>query len=188
MQDRNEIRFPGHGFEIDGSAQHPPSAVGDTVARGGTRYEAAANPFVHAVVLAALAFGQRRRDGSNELYVTHVLDVAQALGPDATQIELTTAVLHDVLEDTEWTADDLAESGVDETVLQAVETLTRRSEEKDESFVARICAAPGHVGVIAQRVKLADLTVNLANAETDAERERFRQHLPLVRSAVERNR
>jgi (p)ppGpp synthase/HD superfamily hydrolase len=159
----------------------------DTVARD-TRDMAASKPFVHAVTLAALAFAHRRRDGSNELYLTHVLDVAQALGPEATQLELTTAVLHDVLEDTEWTADDLAESGVEDTVLQAVQTLTRRSEEEDESFVARICAAPGHVGVIAQRVKLADLTVNLANAESDVERERFQRHLPLVRSAVERNR
>jgi hypothetical protein len=42
--------------------------------------------------------------------------------------------------------------------------------------------------VIAQRVKLADLTVNLANAETDEERERYERSLPTVRGAVERNR
>jgi (p)ppGpp synthase/HD superfamily hydrolase len=149
---------------------------------------AAPNPFVHAVYVAALAFEDRRRDGSHELYLTHVLDVAQALGPEATQTELRTAVLHDVLEDTDWTTDDLAESGVEGTVLEAVETLTRRPQEEDEAFVARICATPGQVGVIAQRVKLADLTVNLASANSDEERERFEQHLPTVRSAVERNR
>jgi len=74
---------------------------------------AAPNPFVHAVYVAALAFQNRRRNGSEELYLTHVLDVAQALGPDATVSELSTAVLHDVLEDTDWTVDDLAESGVE---------------------------------------------------------------------------
>jgi (p)ppGpp synthase/HD superfamily hydrolase len=148
---------------------------------------AAPNPFVHAVYVAALAFEDRRRDGSHELYLTHVLDVAQALGPEATQTELSTAVLHDVLEDTDWTTDDLAESGVEATVLEAVETLTRRPQEEDEAFVARICATPGEVGVIAQRVKLADLTVNLANAETDEERERYERSLPIVRGAVERN-
>jgi (p)ppGpp synthase/HD superfamily hydrolase len=148
---------------------------------------AAPNPFVHAVYVAALAFEHRRRDGSHELYLTHVLDVAQALGPDATISELSTAVLHDVLEDTDWTTDDLAEAGVDATVLEAVEVLTRRPAEEDETFVARICATPGDVGVIAQRVKLADLTVNLAKAATDQERERFERDLPLVRSAVERS-
>ena len=138
--------------------------------------------------VAALAFEDRRRDGSEELYLTHVLDVAQALGPEATETELSTAVLHDVLEDTDWTTDDLAESGVDATILEAVEVLTRRPQEEDEAFVARICATPGHVGLIAQRVKLADLTVNLANADSDEERERFERSLPTVRSAVERNR
>jgi (p)ppGpp synthase/HD superfamily hydrolase len=147
---------------------------------------AAPNPFVHAVYVAALAFQNRRRNGSEELYLTHVLDVAQALGPDATVSELSTAVLHDVLEDTDWTVDDLAESGVEGPVLEAVEVLTRRAEEQDEAFVARICAAPGEVGIIAQRVKLADLTVNLTNADTDQERERFERELPAVRSAVDR--
>lgn len=92
--------------------------------------------------------------------------------------ELSTAVLHDVLEDTDWTIDDLAESGVETTVLEAVETLTRRSHEEDDAFVARICATPGEVGAIAQRVKLADLTVNVATADSDEERERFERSLP----------
>jgi len=147
---------------------------------------AAPNPFVHAVYVAALAFQDRRRAGSEEFYLTHVLEVAQALGPDATVSELSTAVSHDVLEDTDWSIHDLAESGVGGPVVEAVEVLTRRAEESDEAFVARICAAPGEVGVMAQRVKLADLTVNLANAQTDQERERFERNLPIVRAAVGR--
>lgn len=148
---------------------------------------AAPNMFVHAVYVSALAFEDRRRDdGPRELYLTHVLDVAQALGPDATATELSTAVLHDVLEDTDWTIDDLAEAGVEATVRAAVETLTRGSQEEDEEFVARICATPGKVGVIAQRVKLADLTVNLSNAESGEERARYERSIPIVRAALER--
>ena len=148
---------------------------------------AGASMFVDAVSLAARAFQHHRRDQTGELYLTHALDVAQALGPNATVSELSTGVLHDVLEDTTWTMDDLAASGVDATVLDAVGTLTRPPEEDDEAFVARICATPGDVGVIAQRVKLADLTVNLATADSDEERERFERSLPIVRAAVERN-
>ena len=85
---------------------------------------AAPNTFVHSVYVAALAFEDHRRNDPGELYLTHALDVAQALGPDATVSELSTAVLHDVLEDTDWTKDDLAESGVEAAVLEAVETLT----------------------------------------------------------------
>jgi (p)ppGpp synthase/HD superfamily hydrolase len=143
--------------------------------------------FVHAVSVAARAFEHHRRDGRHELYLTHALDVAQALGRDATVSELSTAVLHDVLEDTDWTVEDLAGSGVEATVLGAVETVTRGPGEEDEEFVARICATQGVVGVTAQRVKLADLTVNLATADSDEERERFEGSLRIVRSAVERN-
>ncbi len=146
------------------------------------------NMFVHSVYVAALAFEDHRRDDPGELYLTHSLDVAQALGPDATLSELSTAVLHDVLEDTDWTKDDLAESGVEATVLEAVETLTRRADEEHEDFVARICATSGVVGLTAQRVKLADLSVNLANADSDEERKRLEGSIPFVRSALERNR
>jgi (p)ppGpp synthase/HD superfamily hydrolase len=149
---------------------------------------AAPNIFVHAVYVAALACEDNRRDGTRELYLTHSLDVAQALGPDANALELSTAVLHDVLEDTDWTKDDLAESGVEAIVLEAVETLTRRADEEDEDFVARICATSGVVGLTAQRVKLADLSVNLAKADSDEERKRLEGSIPIVRDALERNR
>jgi (p)ppGpp synthase/HD superfamily hydrolase len=149
---------------------------------------AAPNMFVHAVYVGSLAFEDHRRDDTHELYLTHALDVAQALGPDATAPELSTAVLHDVLEDTDWTMEDLAELGVEPTVREAVETLTRRPDEKHEDFVARICAARGEVGLTAQRVKLADLTVNLANAESGEERERLKASIPVVRGAIEMGR
>ena len=141
--------------------------------------------FVDAVSLAAHAFKDDRRDQTRELYLTHSLDVAQALGADATESELSTAVLHDVLEDTDWTMNELAEAGVDATVLAAVATLTRRPGEQDEAFVARICGTLGDIGVIARRVKLADLTVNIATAHSDEERERFERSLTTVRAAVQ---
>jgi (p)ppGpp synthase/HD superfamily hydrolase len=139
---------------------------------------AAPNIFVHAVYVSALAFEDHRREETGELYLTHGLKVAQALGPDATVLELATAVLHDVLEDTDWTIEDLAESGVEPTVLEAVETLTRPLDEEHGEFVARICATPGVVGRIAQRVKLADLSVNLASAESNEERQRLERGIP----------
>lgn len=148
----------------------------------------APSEFVRAVSLAARAFEHHRRDGTGELHLTHALDVAQALGPDATVPELSTAVLHDVLEDTNWTRDDLEAAGVENTILDAVETLTRRPQEDDGEFVARICAAPGGVGLTAQRVKLADLTVNIATADSDEERESFQRSLSIVRATVEQNR
>jgi (p)ppGpp synthase/HD superfamily hydrolase len=143
--------------------------------------------FVDAVSIAAGAFRNGRRPDTNELFLTHALEVAQALGPEATEPELSTAVLHDVLEDTDWTKDDLASSGCAGVVLEAVDTLTRRQEEDHDEFVARICATSGAVGATAQRVKLADIEVNLANAESHEEIERLERSLPIVRAAVERS-
>jgi (p)ppGpp synthase/HD superfamily hydrolase len=142
--------------------------------------------FITAVSVAARAFDDRRREDTRELHLTHALDVAQALGPEATVSELSTAVLHDVLEDSDWTADDLADSGVDGTILEAVKTLTRRTDEDDADFVARICATPDAVGVTARRVKVADVTVNLANARSREEREHYERSLSIVRGAAER--
>jgi (p)ppGpp synthase/HD superfamily hydrolase len=175
-------------MRVDDPAQEIPDQHSMRRARGGYASGVAPDMFVLAASVAARAFQHHRRDQTRELYLTHALDVAQALGPDATVSELSTAVLHDVLEDTGWTMDDLAESGVEATVLDAVGTLTRRPEEQDEEFVARICATPGDVGVIAQRVKLADLTVNIATADSDDGRERFERSLPIVRATVDRNR
>jgi (p)ppGpp synthase/HD superfamily hydrolase len=144
------------------------------------------NMFARAVSLAARAFEDGRRPDTDELYLTHSLDVAQELGPQATTCELTTAVLHDVLEETEWTADDLAVAGINGTVLEAVKSLTRQQDEDEDDFLARICATPDAVGVVARRVKVADITVNLANATSCEEREHYERALSIALRATER--
>jgi (p)ppGpp synthase/HD superfamily hydrolase len=99
------------------------------------------NLFVHAVNVAALAFEDGRRDDSHELYLTHALDVAQALGPDASVTVLSAAVLHDVLEDTSGRRTISQTRELRVPVMEVVETLTRRPEEEHDEFVARICLA-----------------------------------------------
>jgi (p)ppGpp synthase/HD superfamily hydrolase len=65
-------------------------------------------------------------------------------------------VLHDVLEDTDLSRADLESEGFSKAVLDAVEALTRRSDETYEDFLHRVSLNP-----IALRVKLADLEDNL---------------------------
>jgi (p)ppGpp synthase/HD superfamily hydrolase len=66
------------------------------------------------------------------------------------------AVLHDVVEDTEWTLERLRAEGVPEAVLEAVECLTRRKDESYEEFIARV-----RKNRIAHEVKIADLEDNM---------------------------
>ena len=66
------------------------------------------------------------------------------------------AVLHDVVEDTDWTLDQLRREGFSESVLEALEAVTKREGESYENFVRRAAKNP-----IGRTVKRADLLGNL---------------------------
>ena len=118
------------------------------------------------------------------LLIAHSIEVTEALGRGAMLTAMNTAVLHDVLEDTGWTIDDLQSRGVDPVACDALEVLTPRSGESYMGHVERICAANGHAGDTARIVKEADLRVHFARADSDVLRERYERSLPLVQSAL----
>ena len=57
-----------------------------------------------------------------------------------------TALLHDVLEDSELTEDDLNQAGIPEHIAAAVAALTRQIDETYEEFIARIAEDPWPAG------------------------------------------
>ena len=144
-----------------------------------------------AVSVAARAHAQQR-DRSGILELAHAVEVASALGENATEDELAAAVLHDVLEDTDWTADDLAAAGVPPVVIEAVEHVSRIETPQQETyraFIDRTAAANGEAGKIARRVKLADLMTNMERIRSLPEgdgmrRKRYLPALETIRSAM----
>jgi len=66
------------------------------------------------------------------------------------------AALHDVVEDTPWTIEDLRTEGFPPVVIAAVDALTKRPGERRMDAARRAGADP-----IARRVKLADLADNM---------------------------
>lgn len=105
-----------------------------------------------AIALAVEAHrGQRDRAGAP--YVLHPLRMMFRVETDA---ERMAAVLHDVVEDTDRTLDDLRAEGFPEEVVAAVDHLTRREGEGYDDFVRRAAAHP-----VARRVKIADLEDNM---------------------------
>jgi (p)ppGpp synthase/HD superfamily hydrolase len=88
-----------------------------------------------------------------------------------TEIERIVAVLHDVVEDTGRTFDDLRRLGYSDEVLAALDCVTRCKGESYEAFIERAAQNP-----VARRVKLADLEDNMdvrrltEVTEKDAER------------------
>jgi (p)ppGpp synthase/HD superfamily hydrolase len=105
--------------------------------------------------MLALAMKAHRgqRDKSGEPYILHPLRMmlrSQRLE------EKLTSLLHDVVEDTDYSLKDLRKAGCPEDVLAAVDHLTRREEETYEQFVERALSDP-----LARKVKIKDLEDNM---------------------------
>jgi hypothetical protein len=104
-----------------------------------------------ALQIAAKAHeGQKDKDG--QPYILHPLRVMQAVeGIDAQII----AILHDVVEDTSVTLEDLRAAGFSETILAGVRCVTHGKEESYADYVVRCKTNP-----LGRQVKLADLEDN----------------------------
>ena len=76
--------------------------------------------------------GQKDKDG--QPYILHPLRVMNAVESEPAKV---VAVLHDVIEDTWVTAEDLRREGFDKAVLAAVECLTHRKGEPYADYVVR---------------------------------------------------
>lgn len=104
-----------------------------------------------AIEIAVAAHrGQERKDGSP--YVLHPLRLMFSVAtPEAKVV----AVLHDVVEDTDVSLDDLRAAGFSEEILAAIDCVTHESSLSYDDYIARIKGNP-----LAREVKLADLRDN----------------------------
>jgi (p)ppGpp synthase/HD superfamily hydrolase len=111
-------------------------------------------------------------DKAGSPYILHPLRVMFQM---ETEEEMIAAVLHDVLEDTAITPDQLKEMGFSERVREALDSVTKRAGETYEDFVRRAASHP-----IGKKVKLADLRDNmdLSRLEriTDKDLERLKKY------------
>ena len=105
-----------------------------------------------AIQLAVQAHrGQKDKVGAP--YILHPLRVMLRMRSDVGRM---VAVLHDVLEDTQYTLLDLQQAGYPQRVLEALDCLTWRENETYEEFIERVKADP-----LARKVKIADLEDNM---------------------------
>lgn len=114
--------------------------------------------------------GQTRYDGTP--YIEHPKAVASMLGTNQEYYEVQAAWLHDVLEDTKVTAEDLRQNHVDHIVITAVEALTKRDGEPYENYLRRVKENP-----YAVRVKVADMLHNLSDTPTKNQVKRYARGL-----------
>ena len=98
--------------------------------------------------------GQVDKSGAD--YIEHPRGVAAQFDPVTQPNECAAAWMHDVLEDTDVTADDLRQAGIPFEVIDAVRLLTKNPAEPNlDDYYARIKANP-----LALAVKAADIANN----------------------------
>lgn len=91
-------------------------------------------------------------DKSGIPYVFHPIHLAEQMTDEDTTV---VALLHDVVEDTSYTIEDLAALGFNDRVLAAIQLMTHADDVPYMDYVAKIKSNP-----IAKAVKLADLAHN----------------------------
>ena len=91
-------------------------------------------------------------DKAGEDYIKHPEKVASFVKTDE---EKAVAYLHDVIEDTELTLEDLYEYGFSKEVLEAVDIITKKRGEDYQSYLNSV-----KKNKLARAVKLADLRHN----------------------------
>ncbi|MBE7003937.1 MAG: bifunctional (p)ppGpp synthetase/guanosine-3',5'-bis(diphosphate) 3'-pyrophosphohydrolase [Ruminococcaceae bacterium] len=120
---------------------------------------------------------QGQKDKSGIPYVFHPIHVAEQMTDEPTTI---VALLHDVMEDTHYTLQDLARMGFEQQVLDALALMTHRKDVPYLEYVAKLKDNP-----IARTVKLADLRHNSDPSRLDAMDEKAISRLAKYKAAME---
>lgn len=92
-------------------------------------------------------------DKAGAAYILHPLRVMFAVEGTTARIA---AVLHDVVEDTPTTLEDLKAAGIPEEAVRIVDLLTRRPGQSKTAYYRRLAVDP-----TARAIKLADLQDNM---------------------------
>jgi (p)ppGpp synthase/HD superfamily hydrolase len=110
-------------------------------------------PSLEDAIALAVKVHQGQVDKYGQPYILHPLRVMFRLETGLAQM---VGILHDVIEDSDLTFDDLRRMGYGDEVITALDGVTRRESETYDEFVERSLAHP-----VSRRVKLADLEDNM---------------------------
>lgn len=120
----------------------------------------------------ALEAHRDQKDKYGQPYILHPLRIMTRFRDPMLQL---IAILHDVVEDSDWTGDQLISMGFTPEVVEAVEALTRQEGESYKSLIDRAAAHP-----LAILVKLGDLEDNMdihrMKDITEKDRERLNRY------------
>lgn len=115
-------------------------------------------------------------DKSGMPYVFHPFHLAEQMKDEDTTI---VALLHDVVEDTDVTIDDLKKMGFNDNVIDAIILMTHQSDVEYMDYIAKIKENP-----VAKAVKLADLKHNSDVSRLDSVTEWDKKRVSKYKKAI----
>jgi len=128
-----------------------------------------------AALAVAVHAGQFRRDKKTDYYEGHVKKVAQQFSVENEWREHCAAQLHDVIEDSNTTEQDLLNLGVDKEVIAAVVVLTKNKGQDYTEYIKKVKS-----NKIARRVKIADIFANINDAPTKKQKAKYLKALSIL--------
>jgi len=115
-------------------------------------------------------------DKSGAPYILHPLRIMFALKSEEEKI---VGILHDVVEDSDWSFDDLLSERFSDNVINGLKSVTGVEGEDYDSFIQRAYADP-----IGRNVKIADVSDNLDIKRIEEPSERDFERLKKYRKAL----
>ncbi|MEZ0326614.1 MAG: HD domain-containing protein [Fimbriimonas sp.] len=133
-----------------------------------------------AIQFALDAHEGHLRKGDHPLpYFVHLIDVlhkVRLIGGVMDEDALCAAVLHDTLEDTDVTPEQLEERFGPKVRLLVVQLTRRTSKQSEDHYSAMLLEDIAHMHPDAQRIKLADRLANLWESSRTRPQERTRKY------------
>ena len=133
-------------------------------------------PTLEDAISLAVKAHRGRKDKAGAAYILHPLRVMLHM---KTKDERVVAVLHDVIEDTNYTLEDLRKIGYSQKILQSLDYLTKRDEEGYEEFIKRVKHNP-----LARKIKIGDIEDNLDLGRIKKPKKRDFIHIEKYRRAL----
>ena len=128
--------------------------------------------FIEKSLKIALEAHAGQKDKAGKAYILHPLRLMARMD---SEIEMSVALLHDVIEDSDFTAEDLLNNGIPSNVVNAVQCLTRIQGETYAEFIDRVIK-----NKLAAKIKKADIEDNInvlrLNSVTSEDLERITKY------------
>ncbi len=134
-------------------------------------------PLTQKALAIATKAHATQTDRAGAPYIQHPTHLAQQMDSEDSTI---VALLHDVVEDSDISFEDLEEAGFSEHIITALKLLTHSKEEDYFTYVQKIKANP-----LATKVKLADLAHNSDVSRLPAITEKDTERVAKYKKAIQ---